>query len=203
MSAHSEMLPPPNNPEAFESLCLELWREIWQDLNAQNNSRNRQAQAGVDIFGQENGKWAGVQCKQKYGLLWSAVSVAELEAEVKKARKFNPPPSAFILATSGLADEKVEQRARELTERSQGERTFSVTVWSWSEIWQQLHRNSSLLESLDPIYWPAIWRTFRKKFGTGPRSRNAVIGGNVTGNAIITRDGNVVEVPQPEGKERS
>src|ERR1700676_2598167 len=74
MSADIERWDPPNDPTAFESLCLELWRDIWNDPNAQKNGRSGQPQAGVDVFGQHDGKWAGVQCKQKDGLLWSKVT---------------------------------------------------------------------------------------------------------------------------------
>ena len=69
MSADSEWWPPPNEPAAFESLCLDLWREIWNDPGAQKNGRSGQAQAGVDVFGVHSGRQMGVQCKQKDGLL--------------------------------------------------------------------------------------------------------------------------------------
>ena len=46
MSADSEAYPPPNEPAAFESLCLDLWKEIWEDPGAQKNGRSGQSQAG-------------------------------------------------------------------------------------------------------------------------------------------------------------
>src|SRR4051794_18213633 len=116
MSADSEMLLPPNNPAEFESLCLEVWREIWHDPDAQKNGRNGQPQAGVDIQGRDRGRWSGVQCKQKDNLLWIEVTVAELEVEVEKAKIFRPALAKFILATSGPPNTRLQQRARELTE---------------------------------------------------------------------------------------
>src|ERR1039458_2251805 len=101
MSADVEILPPPDSPAVFESLCLDLWKGIWEDPNAQKNGRDGQAQAGVDIFGQHLGNWVGVQCKQRSNLLWTKLTVSELEAEVLKALSFRPPLSSFILATSG------------------------------------------------------------------------------------------------------
>lgn len=83
MSAAIERWEPPNDPTAFESLCLDLWREVWHDLSAQKNGRSGQPQAGVDVFGQHEGKWVGVQCKQKHGLVRRKVTVQELEAEVE------------------------------------------------------------------------------------------------------------------------
>jgi tetratricopeptide (TPR) repeat protein len=197
MSADSEILPPPNNPEEFESLCLELWRELWQDPNAQKNGRNGQPQAGVDIFGRDQGKWVGVQCKQKDALVWSEVTITELEAEAKKASKFNPSLTAFILATSGPADEKVQQRARELTEQSQRDRAFSVTVWSWREIWQELYRRPELLEKLGPIYWPRLWAAWTNRSHNQPAEptagdRGVIIRGAACNSTVVTGDGNVV-----------
>jgi len=37
MSADSERLPPPNEPGAFESLCLDLWRDVWDGPNVQKS----------------------------------------------------------------------------------------------------------------------------------------------------------------------
>ena len=76
MSADSEPLPPPNDPGEFESLCLDLFKELWQDQDAQKNGRRGQAQAGVDVFGQKAGEWVGVQCKQKNNLVWREITAA-------------------------------------------------------------------------------------------------------------------------------
>jgi tetratricopeptide (TPR) repeat protein len=150
VSSDSEQLLPPNEPAAFESLCLDLWRDIWGDPGAQKNGRPGQPQAGVDVYGQHDGGWVGVQCKQKDGLLRTKVTVKELDAEVAAARSFQPALRRFILATSGRRDAKVQQRARELTK--QGE--LDVEVWSWQDIWPEIHGRRKLFERIFPIYWP-------------------------------------------------
>ena len=165
MSSDAERLPPPETPESFESLCLDLWQEIWRDPNAQKNGRRGQPQTGVDVFGQNQsteGKWAGVQCKQKDNLLWTRVTVGELEAEVEKARQFKPPLSEFILATTGPADERVQERARELTDDLQRGGLFKVAVWTWREIWHEIHQRPDLLKRIGPLYWPALWTAFAR-----------------------------------------
>ncbi len=163
MSADSEPLPPPNDPIAFESLCLDLFKELWQDQNAQKNGRSGQPQAGVDVFGQKAGKWVGVQCKQKDNLLRRKITVAELEAEVKKACHFHPLLSEFILAATGPADERVQQRARELTDAHEQEGLFKVSVWSWPKIRHEIYAGKSLLETLEPVYWPRLRQAFAGK----------------------------------------
>jgi hypothetical protein len=134
MSADTEMLPPPNQPAAFESLCLDLWKDIWGDPGAQNNGRRGQPQAGVDVFGQKDGEWFGVQCKQKNGLLRTKVLAEELEREVKAAKQFMPPLAGFTLATTGPADSEVQRLARELSQKHRVEGLFTVEVWSWEKI---------------------------------------------------------------------
>jgi hypothetical protein len=156
MSAESEVLLPPNTPETFESLCLDVWTELLHDPQADKNGRRGQPQAGVDVFGQENGNWTGVQCKQKESLLWTKLKVAELKEEVAKARKFVPKLSVFILATSGPTDAALQKTARELTDLHRETGDFSVHVWAWPRIWKEIHDRPALLTRLIPRYWPAL-----------------------------------------------
>ena len=157
----TEAWPPPNDPAAFESLCLDLWKEIWgPESGAQKNGRSGQPQAGVDVFGRFGEKWIGVQCKQKSGLLHSKLTVAELEEEVEKAKTFLPSLSLFLVATSGPRDEAVQKRARLLTEGG-----FAVEVWSWPDIWHEIYRRPPFLTRIGPVYWPqlfAIWNSQQK-----------------------------------------
>src|SRR5262245_48581183 len=99
---------PPNDATAFESLCLDVWKEIWNDPGAQKNGRSGQPQAGVDVFGKQEGKQIGVQCKQRDGLLRTELTIDELEQEVEKAKYFRPPLSTFIVATTGSRDARVQ-----------------------------------------------------------------------------------------------
>ena len=154
MNSDTECLLPPNEPAAFESLCLDLWKEIWHDPGAQKNGRSGQAQAGVDVFGRHDGDWVGVQCKQKDGLLRTKVTVAELEAEVQNALEFQPKLAKFILATSGPRDAKVQERARQITEDHQSAGLFTVEVWSWQDIWHELCQREELLQRVVRDYLP-------------------------------------------------
>lgn len=154
MSANSEFLPPVQSPQDFESLCLDLWRDIWGDPNAQKNGRSGQAQAGVDVFGVSGSKQMGVQCKQKDALTWKKPTIAELEEEVEKAKTFVPALSTFILATTGPRDAQLQQRARELS-ASAG---FKVSVWSWDDIAEALFHRIELLRSIFATYWSLLDR---------------------------------------------
>jgi len=162
MSADIERWDPPNDPTAFESLCLDLWRDIWQD-SAQKNGRSGQPQAGIDVFGQHLGKWIGVQCKQKDGLLRRRVTARELDEEVAAAKRFDPPLFGFILATTGPRDAAVQQRARALTEEHRKQGLFTVEIWSWDDIWPELYRREPLLKQIAPLYWPRLSGMYASK----------------------------------------
>ncbi len=154
MSSDIESWPPPDDPAAFESLCLDLWKEIWGDAGAQKNGRSGQGQHGVDVFGKDrSGRQVGVQCKQKSGLVRSKVTVAELEEEVEKACGFVPSLSLFIVGTTGPRDAVVQERARTLEKES----PFGIEVWSWQDIWPEIYRLPELLDRIGPVYWPKLF----------------------------------------------
>lgn len=103
MAFHDRRIEPPRYWEAFEDLCLDLYREVWSDPSAQKNGRAGQAQAGTDVYGQPDyaaGKWHGVQCKGKDTYNQGEVTETELRNEVEKAKTFKPALSDWILATT-------------------------------------------------------------------------------------------------------
>lgn len=122
------------------------------------NGRRGQNQDGVDVFGRCAGKWIGVQCKQKDGLLRTTITPDELEDEVKAAYNFNPALNQFILATTGPRNGNVQERARQLTDEHQSKGLFVVEVWSWREIWPELCRRTELFNRIGKQYWPHFFQ---------------------------------------------
>lgn len=139
-SFHNLQIPPPSNWQDFESLCCDLWKDIWKDPDTQKNGRKGQAQKGVDIYGRPNkGKfWGGVQCKLKSADLNKNLTESEVCDEIEKAKNFKPELSEFVIATTGLKDAKIEELARKITKEHQDKGLFSVSVWSWEDIKNQL-----------------------------------------------------------------
>jgi serine phosphatase RsbU (regulator of sigma subunit)/predicted Rossmann-fold nucleotide-binding protein len=159
-------LPPPNDPDEFESLCLELWREIWQDPDAQKHARRGQPDDGVDIVGQYQGKRIGIQCKLDPKTQHASLAVDQLDSAVHKAERFQPPLSSFILATIAPRDEQLLQRAHQLTEEQRAKGGFEVEVWFWPDIWTELRNRTELLERIrgsdaksGQQAWPHLERT--------------------------------------------
>lgn len=130
------MVPPPSSWRDFEALCCDLWRQIWQDSSTQRHGRSGQPQCGVDVYGRpfRSCSFAGIQCKGKSNYLDSVLTIQEIEAEVEKARMFEPPLSEFIIVTTGHKDIKVEKRARAITTKHLSEGFFAVTVLGWEDL---------------------------------------------------------------------
>lgn len=150
----SLQIQPPLNWQDFESLCCDLWREIWKDPNTQKNGRQGQSQHGVDVFGRPNqGKtYAGVQCKGKDNYADNTLTEKEVEAEVEKAKSFKPPISEFVIATSGKRDVSIQELARTISERHKKEDLFSVHVWSWEDIVDRLEEFPDVIA----LYYPGL-----------------------------------------------
>ncbi len=131
-----EFLPPADWP-AFERLCLDVYRTLWGDNEAQMHGRRGQSQLGVDIYGRQPGVGlVGVQCKGKDAGYRAKLTVAELKREVAKAKKFRPELRKFILATTAGNDAKVQEAARRLTGEHKASGLFEVHVVGWDTLKQ-------------------------------------------------------------------
>jgi hypothetical protein len=128
--------PPPANWQDFELFCWNLWKTVWGDPDTQRHGRSGRPQHGVDIYGRPNRgqEWAGVQCKGKENFTKQQLTESELFIEVEKAKKFEPPLSAFIIATTAPRDERIQKAARKLTTLHIPAGLFTVTVYAWNDI---------------------------------------------------------------------
>ncbi len=148
----SLQIPPPANWQDFETLCRDLWRELWSDPNVQMNGRQGQPQHGVDVFGRpgEGTEWGGVQCKLKSQIAGTRLTPSQIEAEVTKAHKFVPPLASFTIATTAEQDADAQEAARVITQAQLAAGSFPVTVRAWDEIVQDLASYPRLLDKHYP-----------------------------------------------------
>jgi len=148
-------LPPPKSWMTFETLMWDLFREMWNDLDTEKNGRQGQPQHGVDIWGRPNmeREYYGVQCKGKDIGLDKAVTETEFEAEVEKAKSFEPKISKFYLVTTGPHDEKLQTLARNITEKHREENLFGVEFWGWDAIERRLEVHEKVLRRQYPHFY--------------------------------------------------
>ncbi len=150
----SYQVPAPKTWQEFETLCWDLWKEIWQDPNAQKNGRQGQVQNGVDLWGNPNQEeaYAGVQCKGKDSYTNGILTEEEIRDEVKKAKNFQPQISQYIIVTTGPKDAKVEELARKISVEHLKLGLFSVTAMGWVDVVDRLSSFPHLIEK----YYPGL-----------------------------------------------
>lgn len=154
MPADSEFLLPPNTTEAFESLCLDLFKSVFGDIGTQKYGRSGYAQDGVDIVSTSEGKMIGIQCKLRRLQHGSKLCPTELRAEVERALAFPLRLSKFILATSAQTSPELQQTAWELSSTNRARGLFEVELWCWDKIWHEIYTTPGLLSRILPVYWP-------------------------------------------------
>jgi len=129
------VIPPPKSWDEFQDITLSALKLRWRSANLQQNGRQGQAQAGVDIYGPDDlGRHAGVQCKQTTDEL----ALKTVLDEVKKAEGFKPALEAFFMATTGKRDAKIQTDVRLLSENRLKAGKFPVGVLFWEDIVQDL-----------------------------------------------------------------
>ncbi|MFH0302497.1 hypothetical protein AAFX91_36080 [Bradyrhizobium sp. 31Argb] len=163
--ANNEQLRPPPSWEKFEEICADLFARIWNDPNVVRYGTSGQAQLGVDIFGRENGHSAGVQCKGKRDWPPTKLTIAEIDAEVEKAKTFTPKLSSYIIATTAENDTRVTDHANKISQEHERTGHFRVTVYGWTEIVRRIqdypgllkkHFNSFTLRRLEELMPDAV-----------------------------------------------
>jgi hypothetical protein len=143
----AKQLPAPQTPDAFEALCLDVWRRLLNDPHAQVYGRGGQQQRGVDIFGRRDRSmdWVGIQCKVRRG---GELRPRDIETDLEAAATMNPRLSEFVIATTARRDTTMQDLARERTARNQAVGLFVVTTFFWDdfEIFLQNDANLDLLQ---------------------------------------------------------
>ncbi len=137
-------LPPPDKWDDFEDLCFDLWKSIWGDPYISKNGRAGQKQHGVDIFGipYYQTEYDGIQCKCKENFqTGKKLTTNEITKEANNAKQFQPSIKNFIIATTSLADAKLQQHCR-LIEKDY---PFHISVRDWNYIASEIQSRKELL----------------------------------------------------------
>jgi len=134
----------PENWQDFETLCKQLWGEVWGiPMKIKKNGRNGQCQAGVDVYGvpkNEMNYW-GIQCKGKDDYANAKLTAKEIDREIIKAQNFKPDLAVFIFATTMNKDSSIEEyiRIKDLESRQNG--GFEILLFCWEDIAELIDDN--------------------------------------------------------------
>ncbi len=139
-------LPRPKSWDEFEDMCADLLKRIWKDPYVVRNGRGGQRQDGVDIYGypehlggHASGNVAGAQCKET-----DVLTIAIVEAEVAKAKAFEPRLAEYLVLSTAKRDAVLQQAVR----TKQWE--FRVQVLFWEDISLELSSHDDLLQKYFP-----------------------------------------------------
>lgn len=162
-SASNSQLLPPSSWEEFEDICADLFALEWKYPQVVRYGRKGQRQKGIDIYGQENGKNVGVQCKGKRVWLPTKLTAAEIDKEVRKAKKFRPRLATLVFATIAGDDVAVLDHVNAISERHKKKDLFSVHVYGWGELERRIKGQPKILEKyFDTQTVPLIRDDLRK-----------------------------------------
>lgn len=136
----------PNNWQDFEKLCKLLWGGIWGcEDSIKRNGRQGQNQHGVDIvaFVEKYQGYCGIQCKGKDDYTDAQLTEKEIDAEIEKAKSFEPTLKLLIFATTANKDAKIETYIRKKDVENRLKGLFKVEIASWEDIVDHLERHKT------------------------------------------------------------
>ncbi|MCD4823863.1 MAG: hypothetical protein K8S55_04600 [Phycisphaerae bacterium] len=123
---------PPENPEDFESLCMQLMGKLWDISGVSKYGRRGHAQAGVDFFGTVPKGVYGGQAKLREAT--NPLSDKEIIAEIEKAKKFTPTLSVYVILTSTKRDPSLQKFVAKKNQELLLAGFFSVEIRFWDDI---------------------------------------------------------------------
>ncbi|WP_262694102.1 tetratricopeptide repeat protein [Kordiimonas aquimaris] len=164
----SYTIPPPDEWQTFESNMKQLLMLVLKARSIQTYGRQGQKQLGVDLYASRDdnpGHFVGIQCKQK---TWDKrITKTILRNEVKEARKFTPALSEYILVTTAKDDVKIQAEAAQLqAELSTTNTPFTINVWGWGTICQEIERFKS--EGMLQLWFPDLKAVVQQETQSGP-----------------------------------
>ncbi|UEP38574.1 hypothetical protein LL998_21770 [Burkholderia ambifaria] len=142
-------IPKTEDPAEFEKMVRDAYALKWVSPNLQLNGRRGQAQAGVDVFGEDDlGRSVGIQCK----LYSQGLKLSMVKEEIDNAAKFEPPIECLYIASTFPADAKLQREVRLLSRERVNTKLFPVGLIFWSDIVSGLALNPKIFRN----YFPQI-----------------------------------------------
>lgn len=135
----------PTDENAFEELCLLLFRETRPRLERYGHRGERQH--GVDLLDMSGDQpLFAAQCKHHNPN--KSLQPAELQAEVAKALGFPIQIGEYAFVTTAKKTAATQLTVRQLNERHREQRRFSVQLFTWDELEGLIDQSSAAQELL-------------------------------------------------------
>ncbi len=137
----------PKNDDAFEIVCLKLLRRKWNAPGLAQYGKRGQRQHGIDLIdlgAQQPVKAA--QCKLHES--HKAISPAEIESEVEKAKGAPWKLDVFAIATTAKPSTEAQRKVREINQKHRTEGLFLVELLHWRELEDLLDEYADVREDV-------------------------------------------------------
>ena len=124
-------------------MCLALFQKHLPAPDLKRYARPGQPQEGVDLLGtDEDGRVCGIQCKLRNAD--KALTRAEVDAEVAKAKTFRPALQRYVIATTAKRDKELQRHVVAFTTDLRKQGLFSVELCFWDDILDLLNRHEDI-----------------------------------------------------------
>lgn len=145
------IFPKPKSWDTFEDIVCDVFSRKLNNRNFQRYGRSGQLQFGVDIVGVVNNSVVGIQCKHYPN---GKVSNKDVNEEIRKAEKFKPHLTEYIITTSSDRDAKIISHVLKLSQRRKDSNKFPVSILFWDDIYGRLSEFPDLLYKYFTKYFP-------------------------------------------------
>lgn len=151
MTSRGLSLPAPDDAAAFEQLCVELFKRVWNDHHAQPLGVSGQDQKGIDIVGRPAGglQVAAVQCKVRSKRL----AFSDVLADVEKADQMHPPLNELTFATTARRDAALQCQVLALTLERASHGKFPISIMGWDDLCILLATHLDVARPHFPVYF--------------------------------------------------
>jgi hypothetical protein len=136
----SANVPAPKSWDEFEDIVLAAAKLRWNSTDFFRNGRQGQAQNGVDVWGHDDGRHIGIQCKNTIG----TIKLSSVKEEVANAELFEPKLDRLYIATTAKRDEPLQRIVRELSAQRNKAGLFKVDLLFWDDICQDLAKDEDV-----------------------------------------------------------
>lgn len=137
------MIPPPKGWEEFEGIVKSALELRWRTSTLTMHGRQGQKQNGVDIYGHDDlGRLVGIQCK----LTTYSINQNIIDTEISQAENFCSPISTLYIATTSHSDVHLQQYVRNLSMARVKENKFSVGIFFWIDVIQDLTKDINAVQ---------------------------------------------------------
>lgn len=138
--------PPPRSWEQFEEFCADVFQSAWADPTLVRHGRAGQRQHGVDIVAREGSLYSiGLQCKKRSDWPVANLSIADIDADIRKATKFRPCLRRFYILTTAPDDVALQEHVRKVNQTHERGGLFEVCLLGWAEILRRATRDPAVM----------------------------------------------------------